>query len=153
MFSCSFHDHVGFVLSACFGVLLVIRCFRQKIFLCQSSPPGVESLCSCAATTPNNSGSFVVNFYDLHTAAFIGTFSKILVSIKELLKKQASQLLTCRGGLGDEATYNIYIYIYKYIHIFVYKYMFCFVVSPTRHGTNKSHDGHRVRWVGHRVPR
>jgi hypothetical protein len=33
-------------------------------------------------------------------------FTKILASIKDFLKKQASKLLSCRGGLG-EAPYNI----------------------------------------------
>ena len=46
-----------------------------------------------------------VHFYDLHSAAFFARFSKILASIEDFLKKQASQLLSCRGGLG-EAPYN-----------------------------------------------
>ena len=45
------------------------------------------------------------SFHDLHVVAFLTRFTKILESIKDFLKKQASKLLSCRGGLG-EAPYN-----------------------------------------------
>ena len=105
----------------------------KHLLLSQPPPPGTQtpqSLYSCSATTPNHSASSFLYFYDLHSAAFFARFSKILASIKDFLKKQASkfqrssekssnvlvslkdsskkqasQLLSCRGGLG-EAPYN-----------------------------------------------
>ena len=105
----------------------------KHLLLSQPPPPGTpapQSLHSCSATTPNHSASFFPSFYDLHSAAYFVRFSKIvasiqdfsreqaskfqrssenssnvLVSLKDSSKKQASQLLSCRGGLG-EAPYN-----------------------------------------------
>ena len=105
----------------------------KSLHLGQPPPPGAQtpqSLCSCSATTPNHSASFFTIVYDLQSAAYFVRFSKILasiqdfsreqaskfqrssekssnvlVSLKDSSKKQASQLLSCRGGLG-EAPYN-----------------------------------------------
>ncbi len=133
-------------------VLKNVSCSRRFVFVCllwgpwgrfarwakhlllgQPPPPGTpasQSLHSCSATTPNHSASFFPIFYDLQSAAYFVRFSKILasiqdfsreqaskfqrssekssnvlVSLKDSSKKQASQLLSCRGGLG-EAPYN-----------------------------------------------
>ena len=105
----------------------------KHLLLGQPPPPGTpapQSLHSCSATTPNHSASFFQIFYDLQSAAYFVRFSKILasiqdfsreqasklqhsseknsnvlVSLKDSSKKQTSQLLSCRGGLG-EAPYN-----------------------------------------------
>ena len=107
--------------------------WAKHLLLGQPPPPGTPTpqfLCSCSATTPNNSACVFPNLYDLHSAAFFARCSKILASIqdfsreqaskfqrssetpsnvsaslKDSSKKQVSQLLSCRGGLG-EAPYN-----------------------------------------------
>ena len=105
----------------------------KHLLLSQPPPPGTpapQSLHSCSATTPNRAAIFFPIFCDLQCAAYFVRFSKILasiqdfsreqaskfqrssedssnvlVSLKDSSKKQASQLLSCRGGLG-EAPYN-----------------------------------------------
>ena len=65
-----------------------------------------QRLCSYPTTIPKHSASCFRYFYDLHIAAFFARFSKNVVPIRDSSKKQASQILTCRAGLG-EALYNI----------------------------------------------
>ena len=85
------HDHAGFVLC----LLLFFLFFRQKD---ASGRPG----------HPNHSASFFLMF-TISTlrpsSQDLQRFTKILASIKDFLKKQASKFLSCRGGLG-EAPYN-----------------------------------------------
>ena len=119
---------------ACFGAPLGHHARSAKsLHLGQPPPPGAQtpqSLYSCSATTPNHSASFFTIFYDLQSAAYFVRFSKILASIqdfsreqaskfqrssekssnvlvalKDSSKKQVSQFPSCRGGLG-EAPYN-----------------------------------------------
>ena len=91
------HDHAGFVLCllSFYSFFSAKRCFRTP-------------------RPPKSFRKFFFNVHDLNVAAFLTRFTEILESIKDFLKKQASKLLSCRGGLG-EAPYNKYKYIYIYM--------------------------------------
>ena len=92
--------------------------------------PGLAKPVLLLGNDPKSFCKFFQVFYDLQSAAYFVRFSKILASIQDFLrkqtskfqrssgkssnvlvslegssKKQASQLLSCRGGLG-EAPYN-----------------------------------------------
>ena len=86
------HDHAGSVLC----LLLFCLFFCRKMLPDAQAPqiiPQVFFLVFTISTLRPSS-------QDLQR------FTKILASIKDFLKKQASKLLSCRGGLG-EAPYNI----------------------------------------------
>ena len=67
--------------------------------------PGLAKPVLLLGNDPKSFCKFFPKFSDLLSAAFFARFSKKLASIKDFLKKQASQLPSCRGGLG-EAPYN-----------------------------------------------
>ena len=86
------------VFYACFG----FSYFFGKKMLPDAQAP--QSLCSCPATTSNHS-AISPTLLRSRLCGLLRKNSKILESINDFLKKQASKLLSCRGGLG-EAPYN-----------------------------------------------
>ena len=94
-----------------------------------AAPQTLQSLCSSSAKRPRISQQAVPTLLRSTCCGdfFVG-FSKILASIKDLSKKQASLLLSCRGGLGEAPVQNMRACLrirgYIYIHIYIYKYMY-----------------------------
>ena len=62
--------------------------------------PGLAKPVLLLGNDPKSFCKFFPKFSDLQSAAFFARFSEILASIKDFLKKQGSQLPSCRGGLG-----------------------------------------------------
>ena len=84
-----------FFVYACFGGPLGHHASSAKsLHLGQPPPSGTQtpqSLYSCSATTPNNSARVFPKLYDLNSAAYFVRFSKILASIQEFSREQASK--------------------------------------------------------------
>ena len=101
-----------------------------------AAPQTLQSLCSSSAKRPRISQQAVPTLLRSTCCGdfFVG-FSKILASIKDLSKKQASLLLSFRGGLGEVPLQNMraclrirrYIYIYVYVYVYVYGGVYVYV--------------------------
>ena len=88
--------------------LWLITLARQNHYFWPATPTGRPNPAKpvlLLGNEPKLFYKFFLHFYDPHSAAVFARFSKILASIEDFLKKQASQFLSCRGGLG-ETPYN-----------------------------------------------
>ena len=102
------HDHAFCFCLLALGPLGTVRSLGKTPTFGPAAPtahPGPANPLLLLGNDPKSFCKFFPKFSDLRSAAFFARFSKILASIKDFSKKQVSQLLSCRGGLG-EAPYN-----------------------------------------------
>ena len=99
--------------------VLFYACFWIPLFFCRKMLPDAQG--------PQIIPQVVFFVFTISTlrpsSQDLQRFTKILASIKDFLKKQASKLLSCRGGLG-EAPYNIQRSSVRHPHSPCFVYMF-----------------------------
>ena len=91
------HDHAGFVLC----LLLFFLFFRQKD---ASGRPGPAKPLLLPGNDPKSFCKFFPKLLRSRLCGLLRGNSKILESINDFLKKQASKFLSFRGGLGEAPT-------------------------------------------------